>query len=171
MNGGNGDADAASLDREIGRLRREIAATEGAAQPLADRLAALEVELEGCRQHFLKHGFAVVGVVPAERDHYRWVTTRGALMAAAGDKLLELERARLTARFNADRRLSMTPIEQSSRLAELRPRLRLLLAQRELHWRSLEDAGQAPDRQDVDPETYLMLREDLAAAAAGGEAA
>jgi hypothetical protein len=149
----------ADINRRIAELTNETAAIKHGGPPLTEVLASSESELLRARDHFIKHGFAPIGAAPGEREHYRWLAMRGALMLIGQDVILGAERQRLEASSG----ISYDP----ERLAALRAELRPLLAQREQQWREAEQSEQFPDRSGFDPELYLVSDHDLGRIAAG----
>src|SRR5215472_7716616 len=130
-----------NIDGELAAVEAEIRQVEAMGAPLADRLQQAESELERCAEHYRAHGFAPMGTLPQEREHYRHLATVGAMMTIGKATLLQAERERVTAAFQAAGGRGMSPDEKSQRLVALKQRRRQCLARHELELRRQEANG------------------------------
>jgi hypothetical protein len=82
-------------------------------------------------------------------------------MTIDAERILEVERERVTVAFEAAGGFGLTADEKVARLGPLCAELRKLEARQELTLRQLEAEGKPVTRKDVNPELFLMLEADL----------
>ena len=155
------------IDGELAAIDIEIRQTETTGMPLADRLQQAESELERCAEHYRAHGFAPMGTLPQEREHYRHLATVGAMMTIGKVALLQAERERVTAAFQAAGGRGMSRDAKAEHLAELSARRRVLMARREIEFRAQEaSSGEIAADAMRAGELFLLSDKDLTREAA-----
>jgi hypothetical protein len=153
---------AGTVADELNVVEAEIRAIEATGTPLADRLHQAEKELERCAEHYRAHGFAPMGTLPQEREHYRHLATVGAMMTIGKAALLQAEGERVTAAFQAAGGHGMSPGEKTERLVALNRRRRQCLARYEQSSRAQEGGGEIIVDGKRDASLFLLSDEDLA---------
>jgi hypothetical protein len=139
------------LDAEIARLQAEIARVEHMPRTIADRFTEVEAELRSAEQLYLVHGLKVSAAHPAEHAHLQRQSLIGAMMAAGGDKLLQVERQRIEAQGEG-----MSAADKARKLDQLRGAILKAAAKRELALRAIEGVEFLP--RPVHPELVVFTQ-------------
>jgi hypothetical protein len=135
-------------DAEIARLQVEIGSVEHAPPTIAERCAEAEAELRSAEALYQSHGLKVSAEHPAEHAHLQRQALIGAMMAAGGDKLLQVERQRIEAQGEG-----MSAADKTRKLDQLRGAILKAAAKRELALRAIEGAEFMP--RAVHPELAI----------------
>src|SRR4051794_7786632 len=116
----------AALDREIAALIAERSVVATALPAVSERLAAVETELREAEAVFRQHGLRPIAPHPDQAAYLQRLALVGAMMVAAGDKLLKAERQRIEAQGEG-----LTAADRAARLSEIERAVLRLAARRE----------------------------------------
>jgi hypothetical protein len=122
---------------------------------IAERFAQTEAELRAAERLYREQGLSVSGTGhPTETTHLQRQALIGAMMVVGADRILRVERDRLTAAGEG-----MTAADKAKRLADLDRAILRTAAKRELLLREHEAPGEfLPRDVDVHPELAIMLQ-------------
>jgi hypothetical protein len=172
----NGTSDAAPVDvfgsfdlevvaAEVSRLHSEIADVASAQPTLSERLATLGEELQRDIQVFRDHGLAMDFTLPppvAQRQFRQSI--RGAFGLLGAEAFLSLEQERIRRQVaGTEGVVRLSRDERTTKLAELRGRLRRTLAHAEIVYRGTEGDREIVPRapQCVSGEMFLASDSQL----------
>ncbi len=149
--------DLERLAGEIQRLRQEAAAIARMPATIAERFAQREAELRAAERLYREQGLAVSGAGhPTETAHLQLQAQIGVMMVIDPDKILKVERDRITAAGEG-----MTAADKAKRLADLDRAILRTAAKRELFLREHEAPGQFLPRLEVHPELAVFRQADV----------
>jgi hypothetical protein len=153
--------DLETLDAEIQRLRQEAAAVARMPPTIAERFAQTEAELRQAEQLYRTHGLAVSGTGhPTEAAHLQRLTLIGLCMVTGADRILKVERDRITAAGEG-----VSAADKAKRLVDLDRAILRTAARRELLLREHEAPGEFLPRLEVHPELAVLPQADVELAA------
>jgi hypothetical protein len=119
---------------------------------------------------FRKHGIEPPpGTMIERRTDLERQLRNGALMVVGSDKIIESEKARVRADFQASGGRGMSAADKAERLATMAARMRRLQAQHARELRQREARGEVVEYDVTEPEMFLRTDRALELIAAGKE--
>lgn len=137
-------------DAELAQVLATITKVERMPRTIAERYQEIETELRSAEQLHLVRGLKPGAGHPDQQAHLQRQALIGACMAIGGDKLLKVERDRITAAGEG-----MSASDKARRLAELHRQLERTACRREIARRAIT-GGDFKFLPVVHPETLIL---------------